>query len=349
MAKKRKTLGVGVIGTGWVAGAHIDAFEQIDRCKVLAVCSRKQAKAEAKIAAHGLTEAAAYEDLDAFLAHDGLDIVVVATAHPFHPEQTIAAAKAGKHIVIEKPAALTRPDLRKMVKAVNDNNVLTSVCFELRWIGSVVNAKEAIDSGLIGRPYYGESAYFHGIGPTYKQWAWNIKQEFGGDALLTAGCHALDTLIWLMGDRVAEVAAMSNTSPDNPFQYEYDPNSVVLLQFEGGAMGKVATSIECRQPYTLPVMVQGDKGTIHDTKVSSTQWPRLKGWAQLPASTPESGDVEDHPFRDQFEYFVECIRKNKRPHNDLNNTAHTHEVMFAADEAIKRRRTVKVQATPGAK
>jgi predicted dehydrogenase len=336
---------VGIVGTGWVSGAHIDTFGKIDGCRVVAICSRKRARAEARIAEQGLEGVEAYTDLKKFLDHKGLDIVVVCTRHPNHPAETIAAAKAGKHIVIEKPAALNRTDMRRMLAAVKKARVKTSVCFELRWLGLCKNIKAIMAQGLIGTPFYGETAYFHGIGPWYGQWEWNIKKRMGGDAMLTAGCHALDGLMWLMGSRVVEVAAMSNTSRSNPLKYEYDTNCVLILKFASGAIGKVATSIECRQPYLFPVLLQGDKGTIWNDKISTLEWPGLHGdkWATIPTDLPDSGDVGHHPYLGQLEYFVDCIRRNRRPHNDLVDAAHVHEVMFAANDAIKGRKTVKVK------
>lgn len=342
-----KHLGIGVIGTGWVAGAHIDTFSHIADCSVVAVCSRDRQKAAAKIARHKLT-AQPYDSVAEFLKHPGLDVAVICTPHPNHPAETIAAARAGKHIVIEKPIALNRGDLKKMVAAVNAAKVTTSVCFELRWCGSVRNSKAMIEQGMIGRPFYGEASYYHGIGPWYGQWGWNIKKEMGGSALLTAGCHALDSLVWLMGGTVTEVAAMANTSRANKLKYEYDANSVALLRFENGAIGKVATSIECRQPYLFPVLIQGDAGSIWNDNFWTTKLPNVKTWAKLPAGMPDSGDVSDHPYQGQLEHFVDCVRTGKRPHNDLYNAAHIHEIMFAIDQAIRTRKNVAVQHTPGA-
>ncbi|MFQ5504952.1 MAG: Gfo/Idh/MocA family protein [Planctomycetota bacterium] len=334
-----QTFGVGIIGTGWVAGAHIKNFEAIEGCKVVAVASRKKERAEAKIAAHGLQEARAYDDLDAFLAHEGLDIVVLCTPHPRHPVESIAAARAGKHIVIEKPVALDPGSLERMLAAVEEAGVQTSVCFELRWIGLFRNIKALVGQGLIGEPFYGETGYFHGIGPWYPQYPWNRRAEMGGDAFLTAGCHALDGLIWLMDSPVEEVSAMSNTSAKNPLHYEYDTNVVAILRFESGAIGKVATSIECRQPYQFPVLLQGDQGTIWNDRISTLGWPGTTpgAWARIPTALPDSGDVDDHPYLGQLQHFVDCIREGQRPHNDLAATRHVHEVMFAIQESIGSR------------
>ena len=154
---------------------------------------------------------------------------------------------------------------------------------------------------------------------------------------------------WLVGSKVVEVSAFSNTSPKNPLKYEYDANSVAILKFKNGAIGKVATSIECRQPYLFPVLLQGDKGTIWNDRISTIDWPGLhkEQWATVPTDLPDSGDVANHPYLGQLEHFVECIRKNRRPHNDLNNAAHVHEVVFAINEAIRTRKVVKVKTTPG--
>ncbi|MCX5662467.1 MAG: Gfo/Idh/MocA family oxidoreductase [Planctomycetota bacterium] len=343
MAKDK--LGVGILGTGWVAGAHIDNFKKIPGCEIVAINSRDKKKAAAKAALHGVPSATPYDDLKAFLKHPGLDVVVICTPHPNHPAETIAAARAGKHIVIEKPVALNRADLRKMVAAVEKAGVTTSVCFEVRWIGLFRNIQAILAQNLIGNLFYGECSYFHGIGPWYGQWKWNVKKKIGGDALLTAGCHALDGLIWLMGSKVVEVSAFSNTSKKNPLKYEYDPNSVAILKFANGAIGKVATSIECRQPYLFPVLLQGDKGTIWNDQLATIDWPGVpkEKWSKIPAALPDSGDVNDHPYMGQLEHFVECIHAGKRPTNDLKACAHIHEVVFAIDEAIKSKRVVKVK------
>ncbi|MCC7193739.1 MAG: Gfo/Idh/MocA family oxidoreductase [Phycisphaeraceae bacterium] len=344
MAKTTRTFGVGIIGTGWVAGAHIDNFKRVAGCEVVAIQSRNKAKARAKAQEHSVAAAAAYDDLDAFLRHPGLDIVVICTPHPNHPAETIAAARAGKHIVIEKPVALDRVNLDKMIAAVDKAKVKTSVCFELHWMGLFKNIQAILKQGLIGNVFYGECSYFHGIGPWYGQWSWNVKQKMAGDALLTAGCHALEVLIWCMGSPVVEVAAMSNRSLKNPLKYEYDPNSVAILKFANGAIGKVATSIECRQPYLFPVLFQGDKGTIWNDNLSTMDWPGTPKdrWAKIPAAMPDSGDVNDHPYLGQLEYFVDCIRTGTRPHNDLKASAHAHRVIFAIDQAIRTRKNVKV-------
>jgi len=232
-----------------------------------------------------------------------------------------------------------------MLAAVKRAGVLTSVCFELRWIGLIRNVRALVAKGALGEVFHAACGYHHGIGPWIPQWSWNVKKRMAGSALLTAGCHALDGLLFLVGRRVVEVAAMSGKSRSNPLRYEYDPNVVALLRFEGGALGEVAASIECRQPYLFPLLVQGTKGTVWNDRFATTEWPGLKGWAHLPADCPESGDVEDHPYLGQLREFVECIRTGRRPSNDIAACAHVHDVMFAVEDAIREKKTVRVART----
>lgn len=338
------TIDVGIIGTGWVAGAHVSTLKKIPGVRIVAVSSHAMDRARAKLQEWGLPDAKAYDSRDALLAHPGLTAVSICSAHVDHPASTIAAAQTGKHIIIEKPVALNPSDLQDMRAAVTKAGVKTSVCFELRFMGLFRNIKAMLKQNLIGQVFYGETSYFHGIGPWYAQYSWNIKKEKAGSAVLTAGCHALDSLIWLMDDRVVEVSAMSNTSPSNPLKYEYDPNIVAILRFSRGAIAKVATSIECRQPYLFPVLLQGDKGSIYNDQVSTIDWPGTTygQWARVPAALPDSGDVDDHSYQAQFEEFVDAIRHNRPVSNDLTSAAHSHEVAFAIDAAAAGKSLVRL-------
>jgi len=330
-----QALGLGIIGTGWVAQAHAENWRVLDEAQVVGVCSRRQDRAEAFRRAHA-PEARAYDDLAAMLADGDVHVVAVCTPHAAHPSQTIAAAKAGKHVVIEKPVALDRASLREMIDAVHAAGVLTSVCFELHWMGSIRLARTMVERGELGSLFYGEASYHHGIGDSSGQFAWGHHTREGGrGAFWTAGCHALDALIHIVGQPVEQVVAASHTSPGNRFGYEYDPNAVTLLRFRDGMLGKVGVSIECQGPYHFPVLLQGEKGTLVDARFFVDRFDMARGWIDVPADEPASGDVADHPYAGQFREFAACIRERRRPHNDLAAAAHVHEVMLAIDQSIE--------------
>ena len=159
---------------------------------------------------------------------------------------------------------------------------------------------------------------------------------------MTAGCHALDCLMYLMGSNVEEVSAYSSISEENPLEYEYDPNIVGIMKFENGAIGKVASSVECRQPYHFPVIIQGTKGTLRDNQFYSTEFGQ-KDWATIPAAMPDSGDVYDHSYIGQIKYFFECMERGEKAHNSIENCLHVHDVIFAMDEAAETGQPVKVK------
>jgi predicted dehydrogenase len=342
-------LNVGVVATGLVASAHIDNWKQVEGAEVVAVCSRSKQRAQNAIESHGLTQAKAYDDYHALLKHDGLDVVCLCTPHYQHPDETIAAAEAGKHIVIEKPVALNQDDLKRMLKAVQDNGVLTSVCFELQWIGSFRNTKAMVERGDLGELFYAEAGYNHGISreniPGQFTWG-HHRVETGGSAMLTAGCHAVDAVLHLMNDRAAKVSAFGYTSSVNRSGYEYHPNAVATMQMESGRIGKANVSLEAEGPYHFPTVVQGTDGTVVDQYYYTRQLPAIHGWNELATDLPASGAPEDHPYKGQFQHFKASIEAGQNPSNDLAAAGHVHDVCYAIDASIaKNGQLVDVETT----
>jgi len=127
------TLGVGIIGTGWVAGSHIEAFEADSRTAVRAIVSRDKERAHAKTEKHGLTRARAYDHLEQMLDDPSVQIVSIATPHHLHVGQAIAAARAGKHLMLEKPIAIAEAEADDLVAAVAEGQVASVVFFTLRF------------------------------------------------------------------------------------------------------------------------------------------------------------------------------------------------------------------------
>lgn len=338
-------LKVGVVGLGWVAGAHIETFRNIDGADVTAVCTRRHVD-EAELAKQFGIPVKMYRNYDEMLNDPSLDVIDICTPHSLHPGQAIAAAQAGKHLLIEKPIALTYEDTKAVGAAVRKAGVKTCVCFELRFSGQGMAIRSMLDQGLVGSVYYGEVDYYHGIGPWYKQFSWNIKKAMGGSSLLTAGCHALDLLLWYMDGPVEEVSSYSTktTSPDFR-DYEYDTTSVTLLKFEDGRVGKVASVIDCQQPYYFHIHLVGSEGSVLDDRFYSA---KLKGttkdrWSRAAVPLIDSGDVAHHPYQPQFQAFVDSIRRDEpMPLTDFDTACASHRVAFAADRSAQERRAVKL-------
>src|SRR5690348_15147131 len=121
MAEKR--IGVGVVGIGWVAHPHIDAWLKNGACDVVALCSRDRANAQAAAEKHGLTNCQIYTDYEQMLRQDNLDLVDICSLNASHARQGIAAAQAGKHVLVEKPVAMTLDELRALDQAITTAGV----------------------------------------------------------------------------------------------------------------------------------------------------------------------------------------------------------------------------------
>ena len=131
MATDNRIYGVGIIGAGWVSGEHVKAYASNPNAKVIGIYSRTAERAKAKLEECGV-EGKVFSSLDELLASPDIDIVSICSPPSVHAEQVIAAASAGKHIVIEKPLAMNMEDVRKMQKAVQDAGVSTVVSRALR-------------------------------------------------------------------------------------------------------------------------------------------------------------------------------------------------------------------------
>lgn len=340
--RSMKRMGVAILGSGWVSDEYIKAFTANPASEVVAVCSRDAGRARDKIAAHGLPNASAFTDLSAVLENPEVEIVAICTPHDQHVAQGIACARAGKHMVVEKPVAIDLAGLRALDEAVRAAGVKTVVGFVLRWNPMFDNIRAMLDGGLIGEIYYAEVDYLHGVGPAYRIWQWMRKPESGGSAMLAGGCHAVDALRWFVRDEAVEVSACSNRSASNPLAYEYPPNTVAIVRFAGGAMAKVSVSLEARMPYLFNVELLGDKGAIRNDRLFTTAFPGQNDWAAVPCIKPDSGDVTHHPFRQEVDHFIECIERDVESHCNIADTVKTHEICLAADLSAAEGRPVRL-------
>lgn len=338
-------LRIGIVGLGWVAGAHIETFKHVTNARVTAVCSRRTLDAGALRAQYGIP-LKTYGDYEQMLADPEIDVIDICTPHPFHADQAIAAANAGKHLIIEKPIALSWEEATRVRDAIGANGVKAMVCFEVRYSAQFTLTRSVVEQGLLGDLHYGEVDYYHGIGPWYGQYGWNIKKDMGASSLLTAGCHAMDILLMLMQAPVAEVTALGTTSKSEYFTpYEYPTTTVSLLKFADGRVGKVTSCIDCLQPYYFHSHLVGSHGTLLDTKLHTTKLPGMikTRWTELATHPIDSGDVSDHPYQPQFQAFVDAtLAGTTMPLTDFDTALESHRVAYAADLSVARGATVQL-------
>jgi len=359
MAERK--LGVLIDGAGWVSTQHIAAYGSNPHTEVVAISSRSTDSARRRADADGL-DVACYDDLGRALAHDGVDVVSVCTPQHLHAEHTIAAAEAGKHIVIEKPVAMDLAEMRAMGRAIAAAGVKTVVSFVLRWNPLFQTLKAMIAEDALGRVYAVEADYLSYCGDWWSGWDFGRRADTGRSAMLVAGCHAVDALRWFAAPGPAEAAtavevfayaggrrkgltrqydATVNAWREAP-PMEYDGLEMALVRFANGVLGKVSTNFECIQPYAFPLRIFGDAGTVRDNRIWTHKMPGQNDWVTIPAVGPDSADVTHHPFQGQIDHFVECIRNDEESHCNFEDAAHTHEIVFAAMQCYQTGRPVRL-------
>lgn len=344
-----KKYNVGIMGYGWVATAHIPAINASTQAQVTAIYSSRPQNAAEVSARHG-SAIKCYTDLNQMLADPSIHAVSICSYPHQHADHIVAAAKAGKHLIIEKPITLSLDDAKRASAAVKAAGVKTCVCFELRFASQMIGTKAVIDAGLLGRLHYGEVDYYHGIGPWYGQFRWNTSKESGGSSLLSAGCHAMDALLLCMGSDVESVTSQSTSSANEVFaQYQYPTTSVTILRFKNGALGKVASVIDCFQPYYFHTHLVGSEGSLLDNKFHATKLGTNKHkWSELSLKMLDSGDVSDHPYQSQFQAFFDALDAGREmPLTSLTESMKSHYAVLAADLSARENRTVKISEVVG--
>lgn len=337
------TYGVGIVGTGWVAGEHVKAFQSDPRCEVRGICGRDARRTKAFAEGLGL-KCPTFTDIDALLKQDGIDVVSICTPPNVHKDQALAVAGAGKHLLLEKAIAINVDEAKAIRDAVAKAGVKSAVSFVLRWNPLFDIIKKQLADDTIGRVFMGEVDYFHGIGPWYKQYAWNVKKDVGASSLLSAGCHAMDALRFFMGGEVAEVSQYATSGGGASFKdYEYNPTTCTILKFADGRIGKVASCIECVQPYVFNINLVGTHGTIKNNQIwSKTKFPGQTTWVTVPTILPDSGDVTHHPFTDLASHLIDCIVNDVESHANVADAYKSHELCFAADLSGKEGKPVSL-------
>ena len=329
------------MGTGWVAGEHIKSFRKVADCRVVgAVQPNAGGRRERKRVRPDWRDARIYATYEEMLADPEVQAVSICTPPNLHPQQTILAAQAGKHMLIEKAVANDPASLGAMLRAVEAAGVKTVVSFVCTGTREFLWIKRMLAENTLGRLFYAEVDYWHNIGPQYAQYRWNVKQEIAGSALLSAGCHAVDALRWFVQDEVEEVSAYSNKR--NP-EYEYDTNLVGILKFKGGAIGKTSASFDVKSPYAFNVDLLGDKGTIRDNRILAREFfAGQTDWIEVPTIRPDNGDVSHHPFDGEISHFLDCLRDGKQSPLNLADAVRTHAVCYALDRSAAQNRPVKM-------
>ncbi|MBI5305764.1 MAG: Gfo/Idh/MocA family oxidoreductase [Chloroflexi bacterium] len=325
-------IGVGVIGAGNLSTEHLRAYLRNPHTKVIALCSRSRESAQQRAAMLNLT-CDMHTDVDTLLRDERIHLVSICTPNNLHASQTIAAAQAGKHILIEKPVALTLGELRAMDAAVQRAGVRTLVSFVLRRNPLLKIIERQVKDNAIGEIFMAEVDYWHRT-PRATPDHWMSQRKIAGGVFLMGGCHAVDAARFLVNSEIVEVSAYSTKGKGRP-HFDYDPTVVALVRYANGAIGKISASMECEMPYAFNIVLMGHQGTIRDNQIWSHKFAGQNNFITIPTITPSSGDPSHHPFQAEIDDFVDAIINHKPVQPDLADAVKTHEVVFAIDRSAE--------------
>jgi predicted dehydrogenase len=349
------SLGVGVVGIGWCATQHIKAFQKNPQSHLVALCGRDETRVRETLAKNGVsvdpgvTITTRFGDL---LASKDIDIISIATPNDLHAAEAVAAAKAGKHILLEKPTGMNTAELAAIRDAVRASGVRTIVSFELRYNPLLKFMHWFRESGWLGEVRFARAQYLSRVTDWYSGWDWCRTTKGGGSHLLAAGCHAVDALRWCSGLEAAEVSAYHTHFTDG---YEWPTTIDVNVKFVGKAIGHVTSSTDFMMPYTFSVELMGDRATIRDAMIlwkdheldlamlrAANPFPQItlheatygsasKGVRIETAIMPDSVDVDHHPFQAEIDDFVDAIVQRRETMLSVFDAQKTMELCLAAD------------------
>lgn len=332
-----KRLGVGIIGCGWVAGEYVKAFTSDPRSEIRALINPSPVLPEQYKAQHQL-DCIISDNADDALSRDDIDIIVVTTPHDVHTPYVVAAALAGKHIVVEKPIALTLDEVRQQDEAVRKAGVKSIVGFVLHWNPLLQTIDRLIADNAFGNIFMVEVDYLHRIWCGDMKWLGSKKQ--GGSSMLAAGCHAVDALRWFARSEPVEVTAYQ-VKTENP--NEYPGTTTAIFKFENGMVGRATSCFDAQMPYVFHIGVYGTEGALRNDKVYAPKvFPGQNGFMTIPCILPESGDVAHHPFQGEVSHLLDCIIEDRRPFPDIEDAAKTIKLCIAADMSAEQGRPIAV-------
>jgi predicted dehydrogenase len=317
--------GFGIIGLGMIADFHVKAIAEMEGCFFAAGFDSLPGRADSFCAVHG---GKPYSSLDAFLADPEVKIVTIATPSGLHLDSAIAAARAGKHIIVEKPLEITGARCDAIIAEAEKNKVKLGTVFPSRCHGAAKLIKDAIAQGRLGKIVLADAQIkWFRTQEYYDSGKWRGTWKYdGGGVLMNQGIHGIDLLQWFMGE-VTEVFAFSGTLAHE--RIEVEDTAAASLRFSSGALGVIEGTTGAYPGFLKKIEICGSKGCVTLEEENITAWQfaeetpmdeeirrtyRSAGGAGGGASDPKA--IGHHGHRMLFESFVNAVRENKTPDID---------------------------------
>ncbi|MBM4048289.1 MAG: Gfo/Idh/MocA family oxidoreductase [Planctomycetes bacterium] len=347
--------GFGLVGCGMIAEFHAKAISEIAKAKLVAVSDCIPASAERMGKAYGVPF---YSDYNEMVKRDDVHIVNICTPSGAHMEPALAAAKARKHVAVEKPLEITLKRCDKVIKACEKAGVKLATFFPSRFTPCNQLLKKTLESGRFGRVT---------LGDVYNKW-WRTQQYYdsggwrgtwaldGGGSLMNQAVHAIDLLQWMMGP-VKSIDGFTAMLCHE--RIEVEDTAVAILHFESGALGVIEGTTSVYPGLLRRLEIHGSKGTVileQDT-VKTWQFEQeqpedaavRKDFGDKPAgpgAVADPRDISHLGHRKQIEDFIEAVEQNRRPLVDGPEGRKAVEIICAIYKAAQTGKRVNLPLKP---
>jgi predicted dehydrogenase len=344
-------LGFGIIGCGMISKIHAKAIADVRGAKLTACFDQAPAAADRLGQATGCR---VYYDLDAMLANPEVQIVTIGTPSGAHLEPAVAAARAGKHVIVEKPLEITLRRCDQVIEACRKAGVVLSTIFPSRFHDSSQELKRAVDAGRFGRITLGDAyVKWYRSQAYYDSGAWRGTWDLdGGGALMNQAIHSVDLLTWLMGP-VVEVRAKTGLLAHQRIAVE--DVAVAAVEFANGALGVIEATTAAYPGYLKRIEIHGNEGSAVIEEEDLVKWDFgkknrrdeaiLAAMANRKSGGGGAADpaaIGHHAHAKQFRNVVEAIRKGVPPAIDGPEGRRSVEIILAIYKSAETGKAVRL-------
>ena len=343
--------GFGVVGCGMIAHFHARAIADIRGAKLVAGFDTVTEAADKLAEATGCK---AYYNLKKMLADPVVEVVTIGTPSGAHMEPAVAAARAGKHVIVEKPLEVTLRRCDRIIAECEKAGVTLSTIFPSRFHESSVEMKRAVDRGRFGKLTVGDAIVkWYRTQQYYDSGQWRGTWRLdGGGALMNQAIHSVDLLAWLMGP-VAEIRAQTAMLAHQ--RIEVEDVAMATLRFESGALGIIEASTAVYPGYLKRIEIHGSAGSAIMEEEDIVKWDFAKKQkrdeairAKMASRVSGGGGAADpaaighHGHTRQFQDVLKAIRKGTRPLIDGPEGRRSVEIILGVYKAAETGRAVKL-------
>jgi predicted dehydrogenase len=329
---------VGIVGSAFSSNIHAEAFQEVPEAVLVAACSPNKAHVEEFARKWNIP--ATEKDFRKLVERKDVDAVVVGVPNDVHRPVVEAAAKAGKHVILEKPIAHTLADADAMVAACKKHKVklmyAETICFSPKY----VRAKKLVESGAIGKLYMAKQGEKHS-GP-HSDWFYDV-QRSGGGSIMDMGCHGIEWARWMYGKPKPKSVLAHCQRVLHTQRTKGEDNSVIIVEFEGGGIAVIEDSWAKHGGMDDRIELHGDQGVIYCDLLhgSSMETYSVSGYDY---AVEKAGSTQGwtftvfeeahlYGFPHEMRHFIRCILNDETPQETGVDGRTTLEIIYAAYES----------------